>query len=1041
MPVPRLKIILSAIAGCAIALLAVWTLNQQIVQPAFSELEHAQALEDNHRAQAAIQAEVQHLGGHLNDWTKWDETYAYANHPQPAFIQFNLNDWAMLEKNFGLNFCLILSRDGRILYRHGYDSSLGGEVNLAAFAGDQPAILSLFEPTLTREQPVDGLLRTEHGLLMLTARPILTTKGTGPASGVMIFGRFLDAPLLKTLSGQIQVPLALLSENGPPLSTEEQSLWLTLTPGAPTIRLNPMGMPAVYVALAGLNGQTAALLRTPTSTAIAAIGQRTGRILWGTMGLMIVGLTGLTLYLWALVCKRRRAETLAAARLTELHQRDQLFHQLFERSGDANLLLDRNHFFDCNEAALILLGATTKTEVLGRHPLALSPERQPDGRLSSEKAQEHINAAFAAGNQRFEWLHRRLDGRDLWVDVLLAAIPWQGGKILHTTWRDMTERKRAEQRQHLASAVFESVQEAIVVLDEQHNIMAANPAFTTLSGYAEAEALGKKPFFLRGGQSKAHYHAIWQTVEKEGSWQGKFWGRRKNGGLCPMFCTLTEVRDAAGQIIHYVGIATDITFEKEADLRIQHLAYYDALTHLPNRILLSQRADQALIQAERRGEELALLFLDLDRFKEINDTLGHLEGDVLLVAAAALIKENVRGGDTISRMGSDEFALLAADTDQAGAMRLAEKLLTAFREPFMVAGHSLRVTTSIGIAIYPHDGTTFNDLLKNADTALYRAKQDGRDTLRFYDPAMNLATFERLVLETELRAAIQSGQLRAYFQPKVHLADGRPAGAEALVRWLHPQRGLIPPGRFIPIAEATDLIVAIGNWMLEEVCRQLTAWREAGLPPLTIAVNLAARHFRDPGLVERIQQLLTTYDLQPEALELELTETTLIEVGPQTMESLATLRQMGVGLAIDDFGTGYSSLGYLKRLPITVLKIDQSFVRDLTTERDDRTLAATIITLGHGLDLAVVAEGVETEGQRRILLEQGCDLAQGYLFSPPLPAEQFAAWLMRSIQEQEQASSPVHPHPKRINSERRSFRPVSAGYLAVSASPRSFRPE
>lgn len=1038
MPVPRLKIILSAITGCTIALLAVWTLNQQVVQPAFNQLEHVQALEDNHRAQQAIQAELRQLGEHLNDWAKWDDVYAYANHPDPAFIQANFNDWPMLEKSFRLHFCLILNQDGRILYRNGYNSDLGGAINLAAFAGDQPAILALFKPVLDKEQPVDGLLRTEHGLLLLSARPILTTKGTGPPSGVMIFGRFLDAPLLNTLSGQIQVPLTLLSENGPPLSAEEQSLWLTLTPGTPMIWPDLSGNLVAYVALAGLSGQTAALLRTPIRTEIAAIGQRTGWILCGTLGLMMVALTGLTLYLWALVCKRRRAETLAAARLAELHQCDQLFHQLFERSGDANLLFDSNHFFDCNEAALTLLGAVTKTQVLGCHPLALSPERQPDGRLSSEKAQAHIDAAFTAGHQRFEWIHRRFDGREVWVDVLLTAIPWRGGKILHTTWRDMTERKQAEQRQHLAGAVFESVQEAIVVLDEQQNIIAANPAFTTLSGYAEAEALGKKPFFLRGGQSKAHDHAIWQTVEKEGSWQGKFWGRRKNGRLCPMFCTLTEVRDATGQLIHYIGIATDITFEKEADLRIQHLVYYDALTHLPNRILLTQRVEQAMIQAKRRGEELALLFLDLDRFKEINDTLGHREGDALLVAVAALIKERMRGGDTISRMGSDEFVLLLPDTDQTGAMRLAERLLTAFREPFVVAGHRLRVTTSIGIAIYPHDGTTFNDLLKNAGIALHRAKQDGCDTLRFYDAEMNLATFERLVLEAELRVAIQAGQLRAYFQPKVYLADGRAAGAEALVRWLHPQHGLIPPGRFIPVAETTDLIVDIGNWMLEEVCRQLAVWREAGLPLLTIAVNLAARHFRDPGLVKRIQTLLTTYDLQPELLELELTETTLIEVGPQTMETLATLRQMGLGLAVDDFGTGYSSLGYLKHLPITVLKIDQSFVRDLATDHDDRTLAATIIMLGHGLELAVVAEGVETEEQRRILLVQGCDLAQGYLFSPPLPAEQFAAWRIRQIQEQ--ASGPGYPHPKRMGSERRSLRPVSTGHLAALASPRSLRP-
>ena len=1029
----KLKITLSAIAGCTIALIAVWVLNQQIVQPAFNELQYAQALEDSRRAQAVVQAEIRQLGEHLNDWTQWDDVYAYADHPEPAFIQANFSDWAVLEKNLRLNFCLILNRDGRVLYRYGYDSDLGGVVDLAAFAGDQPAILSVFQPVLDKQQPVDGLLRTEHGLLLLTARSILTPAGAGPVNGVMIFGRFLDVPLLETLIGQAQVPFAVLSENSPPLSAAEQDLWSTLTPGVPTVWRGSTGQSAVYVALAGLNGQTAGLLRTPVRAEISAIGQRTGQVLWAATGLMIVGLTGLMLHLWTLVCQRRQAETLAAARLTELHERDQLFQQMFEQSGDANLLLDRTGFLDCNRATLTLLGAVSKAQILGCHPLALSPEHQPDGRCSSNKAREHIEAAFATGKRRFEWVHRRLDGGEVWVDVLLSAIPWRGGQILHTTWRDMTERKQAEQRQLLASVVFESTQEAIVVLDTAHNIIAANPAFTRLSGYSEAEALGKKPFFLRGGQSQAHYQAIWQIVEEKGTWQGKFWGRRKNGGLCPMLCTLTEVRDETSQIIHYVGIATDITFEKEADLRIQHLAYYDALTHLPNRMLLAQRAEQALIQTERRGEELTLLFLDLDRFKEINDTLGHAEGDALLVAVAALLKDNMRGADTISRMGSDEFTLLLPDTGQTGAMRLAEKLLAAFREPFVVAGHSLRVTVSIGIAVYPHDGATFSDLLKNADAALHQAKQDGRDTLRFYDREMNRATFERLVLETELRAAIQTGQLRAYFQPKVHLADGRPSGAEALVRWLHPEHGLISPDRFIPMAEASELIVAIGNWMLEEVCRQLAAWHDAGLPAMTIAVNLAARHFRDPRLIGRIQSLLATYHLPAEALELELTETTLIEVGPQTMDILATLHQMGVGLAVDDFGTGYSSLGYLKHLPITVLKIDRSFVRDLVTEPDDRTLAATIVTLGHGLGLGVVAEGVETEEQRRILLEQGCDLAQGYLFSPPLPADQFAAWLIRQVQG-------AHPaHSPRIDGERRSLRPANSGRPVMPTEIRSIR--
>jgi EAL domain-containing protein (putative c-di-GMP-specific phosphodiesterase class I) len=348
-------------------------------------------------------------------------------------------------------------------------------------------------------------------------------------------------------------------------------------------------------------------------------------------------------------------------------------------------------------------------------------------------------------------------------------------------------------------------------------------------------------------------------------------------------------------------------------------------------------------------------------------------------------------------LGGDEFVLLLPDVGRDGALQVADKILVSFRQPFTVGGHSLRVTASIGIALYPHDGATFDELLKNADTALYQAKQEGRNTRVFYNREMNIATLERLMLESELRKAIEMGQLRTYFQPKVSLADGRLAGAEALVRWLHPDRGLIPPGRFIPVAESSDLIVALGDWVLEDVCRQLATWCGAGLPPLTVAVNMTARHFSDPGLIERLKSLLKTHRLEPQVLELELTESTLFEAGAQTVQTLLALELLGVGLAIDDFGTGYSSLGYLKRLPLVALKIDQSFVRDLATDADDRVLTATIVNLGHSLGLKVVAEGVETEEQRSFLLEQGCDLAQGYLFSRPMPAEDFSAWRVSHV--------------------------------------------
>lgn len=580
------------------------------------------------------------------------------------------------------------------------------------------------------------------------------------------------------------------------------------------------------------------------------------------------------------------------------------------------------------------------------------------------------------------------------LEIRGKTIPYQGRMVRVAEFRDISERKRAEERLRLAGAVFEGAQESIMVTDASGHMVAVNPAFTALSGYEETEVLGRHPRFLQFDHySDVYFIVLWQIVTQEGVWQGEFRGRNKNGGLFTVLATVSAVCDAEQVTTHYVVIATDITHLREAEQRIEHLAYYDALTNLPNRTLLAQRVALALALATRREESLALLLLDLDRFKEINDSLGHAEGDALLVQVAARIGEFIEEADTVCRVGGDEFVLLLPETNQSGALEMADRLMGAFHQPFTVAGHSLRATVSIGIALYPHDGATFDDLLKNADTALYRAKQEGRNHAVFYTPEMNVATFERLVLESELRKAIETGQLRAYFQPKIRLADGVPMGAEALVRWLHPDHGLIPPGRFIPVAEASDLIVALGDWMLEDVCRQLAVWRTAGLPPLSVAVNLAARHFRDPGLIQRIQDLLSIHGLPPQALELELTESTLLETGEQTVETLRALQRLGVGLVIDDFGTGYSSLGYLKRLPINALKIDQSFVRDLVTDADDRILAATIVTLGHSLGLEVVAEGVETEEQRRFLAEQGCDFAQGYLFSPPLPAEAFVEWL------------------------------------------------
>lgn len=555
-----------------------------------------------------------------------------------------------------------------------------------------------------------------------------------------------------------------------------------------------------------------------------------------------------------------------------------------------------------------------------------------------------------------------------------------------------------DERLRLASVVFDSARDAIIVADTRGRVLAVNQGLARLTGY-DAHELRGRPYWMLWAERmpRQSLREISSTLAAGQSWKGEFVARRKDGERRTALIRISAVHDKQGILTNLVGIATDVTLQKEAELRAERLALYDSVTNLPNRALLAQRAELALALAARHDQHAAIVLLDLDRFREINDSLGHETGDALLRQVADRLTKNVRAGDTISRLGGDEFALLLPDSDQDGALKLADKVLHMFGEPFPLGGHSLRLTSSIGIALSPNDGTSFAELLKNADSALHRAKAEGKNTRIFYDRAMNDATFERLLLEGELREAVRTGDLLVHYQPKVTMLDRGLVGAEALVRWPHPQRGLLAPGDFIPIAESSDLIVALGDCILSEVCRQLAAWRSMGYSPVTVAINLAARHFRRPGLADRVNGMLQAYGVPPELIEVELTESTLLDQRTATLTNLLDLRDLGIRLALDDFGTGYSSLGYLKRLPLDALKIDRSFVRDLVTDPEDRKLAAMVIALGQHLNLDVIAEGVETEKQRRVLVDEGCTLGQGYLFGRPCPADEFAARWLSSI--------------------------------------------
>lgn len=560
------------------------------------------------------------------------------------------------------------------------------------------------------------------------------------------------------------------------------------------------------------------------------------------------------------------------------------------------------------------------------------------------------------------------------------------------------ERKQAEQQLQLVALVFEQGGESIVITDSENRIVRVNKAFTEITGYTEAEALGRNPSLLSSGRQDADfYKAMWTALNATGVWQGELWNRRKDASLYPEWLSISQLRDRSGVVTHYVALATDISQRKKDEEHIRQLADFDSLTGLPNRRLLQDRVGTALIQAQRQNESVALMFLDLDRFKNVNDSLGHHVGDNLLLQVAQRLMTALREQDTVCRLGGDEFVVLCPNTDAAGAARVAQKLLESIGQRFQLESQDLAITFSIGIALYPTDGLNYEALSMRADIAMYRAKQAGRNTHRFFTPEMQLESSRALQLENGLRRAVELQQLHLVYQPQVSLHDGQLVGMEALLRWEHPVLGKVSPAEFIPVAEESGLILPIGEWVLRTAVQQMHIWLMAGLPLQQVAVNLSAVQFRHQNLPELVTQVLTEVGLAPHYLELELTEGVAMENPLGAIEVMKNLHQRGVRLSIDDFGTGYSSLSYLKRFPVYKLKIDQSFVRDLTDDPDDRAIVVAIIGLACSLGFTTIAEGVETEGQLAFLREQGCDEVQGYWHSMPLPAASFEAFVRQHL--------------------------------------------
>ncbi|AVJ20380.1 EAL domain-containing protein [Pseudomonas sp. PA-1-2A] len=577
----------------------------------------------------------------------------------------------------------------------------------------------------------------------------------------------------------------------------------------------------------------------------------------------------------------------------------------------------------------------------------------------------------------------------VWVSLSALVIYWIGRRFAraHALQQPLKENR---ERLRQAAAVFDCTREGVLVTDTQGLIVHVNRAFMEITGYQCEDVMGQRPSLFKSGRHSAHfYQQMFQALESTGEWSGEIWNRRKSGEVYPQWQTIRVIHDDQGQVSHYVAVFSDISAMKNSEHELAHLAHHDPLTDLPNRLLFTDRAEQALASAQVHKRGCALLLMDLDHFKIINDSLGHNVGDQLLKLVAERLSGLFGPGVTLARLGGDEFAVLAESCPQVvQAAALAQRMLNAMKDPFIFDGNQLFISASIGISLFPSDALSAEQLLRNADSALFKAKSAGREGYALYTEELTAHAQYRVEIAGELRRALDQHELRVYYQPVHDLHDSRLVGVEALVRWQHPERGLVPPGEFIPIAERTGLIAEIDAWVMDQACRQMCQWLADGAPLSFIAINVSSRLFARRELYEQVGQVLHATGLDPAFLELEVTESAVMDDPEVALEQLHRLRELGLRLAIDDFGTGYSSLLRLKRLPVQKLKIDQGFVAGLPWDEDDAAIVRVVIALAKSMGMQVHAEGIEQVEQARFLLDQECDMGQGYWFGRPMPADE-----------------------------------------------------
>lgn len=678
----------------------------------------------------------------------------------------------------------------------------------------------------------------------------------------------------------------------------------------------------------------------------------------------------------------------------ELNESEEMYRSILENATEAIFTFTEDGLTETINPAASELFGYEESELVGMGIGSLIPEFNSIGSLT--EIRERIKQINSNGETFVFGLKK--EGALFPIEFTLGNPIYRNKPLWMAIIRDITERKKAEASFRLMAKIFEGSNDAIIITDTKGNVIDTNMAFTVITGYEKSEIIGKHPAIMKSDQhNSTFYFSLWKTLLKHGSWSGEIWARRKSGEIYPKWLSIYTVKGEYNETTHFVGIFTDITARKEAENRLKQLAHFDPLTGLPNRALFLERLKWSLEMAKRNKKQVALMFLDLDRFKLVNDTLGHQAGDRLLIEVARRLEGCVRGTDTVSRLAGDEFTVILTNINTPDDARIvANKILTSFTPPVLLEGRDVFISTSIGITTFPIDSTTIDQLLKNADTAMYHAKEQGRNNYQFFSGFMNQKVLDELEMETSLRNALKNNEFLLHYQPQFDLKTNKIIGVEVLIRWNRPAVGFVSPARFIPHAEKTDLIINIGEWVLRTACSQCMEWQKEGIMPLRISVNLSGTQLkRHDLLLETVDKILAETQLPPNLLELELTEGVIMENAEVTINTLHKLKSMGIRLSIDDFGTGYSSLSYLKRFPIDTLKIDKSFINDITTNPDDYAIASTIIAMGHNLRLKVIAEGVETKEQLDLLRDKDCDEVQGYYLSHPLPEHELKQLLIK----------------------------------------------